>query len=42
VLASYRLRRILERFWVGELAFTVAFVAVSPLLVGWDMIRGHR
>jgi hypothetical protein len=42
VLASYRLRRTLERFWVAEFAFTVAFLALSPLLVGWDMIRGHR
>ena len=42
VLASYRLRRTLERFWVGELAFTVTFLAFSPLLVGWDLIKGRR
>jgi hypothetical protein len=42
VLAGYRLRRTLERLWVGEFAFTVAFLVLSPLLVGWDMTRGRR
>jgi hypothetical protein len=42
LLAGYRLRRFLERFWVGEFAFTVAFLALSPFLVGWDLIKGRR
>jgi hypothetical protein len=42
VRAGYLVRRILERLWVGELAFAGVFVVVSPLLVGWDLLRGHH
>jgi hypothetical protein len=42
VQASYLARRVLERFWIGELVFSVLFFAISPWLVAWDLIRGHR
>jgi hypothetical protein len=40
--ASYLARRLLERFWVGEIAFTLVFVVLSPFFVASDFLRGHR
>lgn len=39
---AYGLRRLAERFWMGELVFSLCFVVISPPLVVWDWVRGHR
>lgn len=39
---SYLSRRTLERFWIGEIVFSLIFVVVSPLIVVWDLVRGRR
>ena len=39
IRAAYLVRRMLERFWVGELAFSLVFLIASPLLVSWDLLR---
>lgn len=35
-------RRVLERFMIGEMAAILAFIAVTPLLVTFDFLRGRR
>lgn len=42
VWSTYCFRRFLERFWVGELVFSLLFVMVSPLILAWDISRGRR
>ncbi len=39
---GYLVRRILERFWVAEIAFSLLFLLVSPCLVVWDLATGRR
>jgi hypothetical protein len=39
---AYCLRRFLERFWIGEIVFSIIFLVVSPFLVAWDLLRGHK
>ncbi len=34
-----RLRRFLEKYWVGESLFSLAFIVVSPTLVIVDLLR---
>ena len=41
-LWAFRLRRAVERLWLGEVALTAALFLAAPLLVAWDAIRGHR
>ena len=41
-LWAFRLRRAVERLWLGEVALTAALFLAAPLLVTWDAIRGHR
>jgi hypothetical protein len=38
--AAYLFRRFMERFWIGEMAFSLLFFVVSPFLVIWDIGRG--
>jgi hypothetical protein len=42
VLASFRARRVLERFWVGEVLLGTALLLAAPALVAWDFARGRR
>ncbi len=39
---SILLRRIMERFWLGEAAYVLFFILASPILVTWDFLGGHR
>lgn len=39
---SYLVRRFLERFWIGEIIFSILFLIISPFLVIWDLAQGHR
>jgi hypothetical protein len=42
VLASFRVRRVLERFWLGEILLGTALLLAAPALVAWDFARGRR
>jgi hypothetical protein len=35
-------RRLLEKYLVGEVLFTIVFFAMTPWLTGWDWIHGER
>lgn len=35
-------RRFMERFWIGEMVFTAVFLAMTPFLVGKDLVKGRR
>ena len=37
-----RLRRAAERSLAGEAVFTIAFVAATPFLLAFDLLRGRR
>lgn len=41
VYRSLRLRRFLEKSMLGEFAFTLVFITVTPFLLVLDWIRGH-
>ena len=41
-LAGTWARRFVEATFLGELLFTIAFVVVSPFIVGLDLVRGRR
>lgn len=41
-LRALRLRRVLERYMLGELAITIGFVIATPFLVCADFVRGKR
>ena len=41
-LLGLRIRRVVERFWLGEALMAVGLLAISPFLVMWDYARGHR
>lgn len=41
-LLAFRLRRLAERFWLGEAAFAAVLLLSSPFLVVWDLARGRR
>jgi hypothetical protein len=35
----YLFVRNFERFWVGEILFTILFIIISPIIVIWDFIK---
>jgi len=41
-LAGTWARRFFEATFLGELAFTIVFMVVSPFIVGLDLVRGRR
>jgi hypothetical protein len=41
-LRALRLRRVLERYMLGELAITIGFIMATPFLVFADFVRGKR
>ena len=41
-LPGWWARRFVEATFLGELFFTIAFVVVSPVIVGIDLVRGRR
>jgi hypothetical protein len=41
-LFGLRLRRIVERLWLGEAVMAVGLLVSAPFLVMWDFARGHR
>ena len=41
-LLAYRVRRAIERLWLGEAVMAVALLLTAPFLVTWDLVRGHR
>lgn len=41
-LFGLRLRRLVERLWLGEAVMAVALLVSAPFLVVWDFARGHR
>jgi hypothetical protein len=41
-LFGLRLRRLIERLWIGEALMAVALLVSAPFLVVWDFARGHR
>lgn len=42
VLRAFRTRRVLARFWIGEILIASALLLISPGLVAWDWARGRR
>jgi len=42
VKLTYRWRRFAERFWLGEIVFSILFVVLSPFLLIWDFVRGRN
>jgi hypothetical protein len=42
VYVEYLIRRIAERFWIGEIVFTVLFLLISPIYVAIDLLKGKR
>jgi hypothetical protein len=41
-LLAYRLRRVVERLWIGEAVMAGALLLTAPVLVMWDFARGRR
>jgi hypothetical protein len=41
-LLGVRLRRLVERLWLGEAVMAAALLITAPFLVVWDFARGHR
>lgn len=41
-LLGIRLRRFVERFWLGEAVMAAGLLITAPFLVVWDFARGHR
>jgi hypothetical protein len=41
-LVGFRLRRLAERLWIGELALAAAMLLSAPALVALDLARGRR
>ncbi len=41
-LLAFRVRRLVERLWVGEALLAAALLLSAPFLVVWDFARGHR
>jgi len=40
-LLSFRVRRVAERLWLGEIAMAAGVLVAAPFLVTWDAIRGR-
>ncbi len=41
-LLAFRVRRLVERLWVGEAVLGAALLLAAPFLVVWDFARGRR
>lgn len=41
-LFGLRLRRLVERLWIGEALLAAGLLISAPFLVLWDFARGHR
>ena len=41
-LLRFRVRRAIERLWLGEAVMGGALLLSAPFLVTWDFLRGHR
>jgi hypothetical protein len=41
-LLACRVRRVVERLWLGEAVLAVALLLAAPFLLTWDFLRGHR
>ena len=41
-LLGLRMRRVAERFWLGEALLAFSLLISAPFLVVWDFARGHR
>ena len=41
-LFGLRVRRLVERLWLGEAVMAAALLVSAPFLVVWDFARGHR
>ena len=41
-LLAWRIRRAIERLWLGEVVMGSALLLTAPFLVTWDFLRGHR
>ena len=41
-LLGLRIRRILERWMIGELVALILFVFITPVFLFTDLLRGHR
>jgi hypothetical protein len=41
-LLGFRLRRMVERLWLGEIAATLLLLFTGPILVVWDLAKGRR
>ena len=41
-LTSLRLRRFLEKTLLGEIAFTLYFIAATPFFLVWDILHGKK
>ena len=41
-LFGLRLRRLVERLWIGEALMAVGLLVSAPFLVLWDFARGHQ
>jgi hypothetical protein len=40
-LLTFRVRRAIERLWLGEIALAAGLLLTAPILVAWDAIRGR-
>jgi hypothetical protein len=41
-LFAFRVRRVVERLWLGEAVMAGALLLTAPFLVAWDALRGRR
>lgn len=41
-LVPFWVRRNMERFWIGEVAFLALFIVATPIMLFWDLSRGRR
>jgi hypothetical protein len=41
-LLAFRVRRVVERLWLGEAVMAGALLLTAPFLVVWDLARGRR
>ena len=39
---AFQYRRVLEKYLVGEVLFTIVFFLITPWLVAWDWMHGRR
>ena len=41
-LFAFRIRRLVERLWLGDIAAAAAMLLSAPALVMWDLAKGRR